>query len=359
MSVQYISKNINNYDYAPGIATYGGQGLPGKTGEPGNCIFFTSFNILSGEDLQDLKNALRENRLPVKNGQIVSRTFQNGDYFFDTSGNIFLLHDIDKFLSYPITSDNYNVYFTLVGKIKSTTDANVLFSQINTTGTNRVSLNQEYTGLDINTTKQSFNEKTDVYAMRVYADNTTNTDGNINVLHMSGFYNYDTQSDLMIYYDPDLNVWHITSECNGKQVPVVIDAEVIVNRDATENLLLDDYSSVITTSTPITSFYNIAKQITYTWNKKKLTLSNGNLIPESLRDYVRAKFVICDKSGTVTHQYITKYKNLLDNKLDFLSNIAGLSISSLSLICDVEVYLKGTEISQYSGNFIYKPVVLM
>jgi hypothetical protein len=40
-----ISKKIYNNEYAPGIATYGINGKQGESGENGNSIFYTSFDI--------------------------------------------------------------------------------------------------------------------------------------------------------------------------------------------------------------------------------------------------------------------------------------------------------------------------
>lgn len=338
MAKQYISKEINNLAYAPGIATYGGTGLPGETGEAGNCIFFTSFNINAGEDLQDFKSALRDNRLPIKNGEAVARTFKNGDYFFDTSGNIYVLYDIDKFLSYPITSDNYSTYLTLVGKIKSTNDANALFSRDIANGTNRVSLNQTFYGVDINTTAFNLNDNTNHYALRIYADNTTNTSNTVEVLHATGFFNYSTQSELKIYYDADLGIWHIATETNGKNIPIVIDSELTVNTQQTDTLL-DDYSSVITTPTPITSFYNYAKDITYTFNKNVLSFSA--LLPVKLQEYTQVKCVTKGANDT-TAQYLVPYSQIIkkDGVLFDSAKVNANNILSISFIHNIEIYLK-------------------
>ena len=58
-----ISRKINNTEYAPGIATYGNSGDNGARGDGGNAIYYTSFNIISGEDLPSFKKAVREQKL--------------------------------------------------------------------------------------------------------------------------------------------------------------------------------------------------------------------------------------------------------------------------------------------------------
>jgi hypothetical protein len=54
-NTKLVSEAINNYNYAPGIATYGAQGIKGSQGEDGNCIFFTTYNIAGNEDLDAFK----------------------------------------------------------------------------------------------------------------------------------------------------------------------------------------------------------------------------------------------------------------------------------------------------------------
>jgi hypothetical protein len=54
-NIKLVSEAINNYNYAPGIATYGAQGIKGESGSDGNCIFFTTYNIVGNEDLDAFK----------------------------------------------------------------------------------------------------------------------------------------------------------------------------------------------------------------------------------------------------------------------------------------------------------------
>jgi len=51
---QLISQKFNNYNYAPGIATYGIDGKTGKSGEDGNNIYFTDYIIDDVEGADDL-----------------------------------------------------------------------------------------------------------------------------------------------------------------------------------------------------------------------------------------------------------------------------------------------------------------
>ena len=50
-----ISQKFNNYNYAPGIATYGVDGKTGITGNDGNNIYFTDCDLINDTDNKNLK----------------------------------------------------------------------------------------------------------------------------------------------------------------------------------------------------------------------------------------------------------------------------------------------------------------
>ena len=63
---QILSQKYNNYDYAPGIATYGIDGKTGQTGEDGNNIYFTDYDIInSTSDLNEMLSKIMSNILPL------------------------------------------------------------------------------------------------------------------------------------------------------------------------------------------------------------------------------------------------------------------------------------------------------
>lgn len=345
------NKKINNFAYAPGIATYGGNGAPGIQGEHGNCIFFTSYNLLSGEDLPDLRDAIKEQRLPIRNGEHltnasasngvvnITRKYQNGDYFFDSTGTIFRLHDIDKLTRFPVLSDNYKVYFTLCGQIKSNNDANALFTI--TANSNKISLNQHYTGLDINNTSQEFpDNNSEDYALRIYGDNVSNKSSLVEILHATPFYNFTDNADLKLYYDGLNNVWHLDSE-----VPIVIDSEIQINDDNKDNINLDEYSSVIISETPITKFYNLAQNISYKIttttdvNKEEyqdLELKGTDDIIKELSEYGDKIYIKVQYSDNT---YVYAYNN---NKITIHRDKKERQDTNnmlISLIYNIEVYI--------------------
>ena len=321
--MQVISEKINNFNYAPGTATYGAEGLHGVQGADGNCIFFTSYNIIGGEDLQAFKQCLRENRLPIRQGKIVPRKFKNGDYFFDRLGNILELTDIDQLMSFPALSNNYNLYFKFVGKIRPAATQDNIFTK--TENSSRISLNSQFTGVDINNSDMDIDnsgEDTN-YALRIISGDITGD--NVEVLHGTAYYNYNKMSDIKFYYDTLNNIWHIDSE-----IPIVIDSEVTVNDDAVDNISLDGYSSVITTNTPITVFYNLAKNITWSYKDGYYIVLNNVTIPDQMKKDVRIKIVTNDGKT------IMKTFQNIGERFTFQTN----TIQTVSLIYNIEVYLE-------------------
>lgn len=322
---------INNYAYAPGIATYGIQGGKGATGEPGNAIFMTTYNIITGEELDDFKQCILDRRLPVRDGTVIPRNYQNGDLFFDTEGNIFRMRDIDRLLSYPITSSNYKQYFLLVGKIKFTNSADRIFSY---TTTGKISLNADYSGLDINNTAADINTElstlSDNYALRILSDNTKSESGIVEVMQLKAFNSYNDMPELNIIYDSNTNSWHLQSD-----IPVIIDQETKINDSNIQTFAIDGYSPVITTETPITNFINICKQIRYKQSQQYLSFTNLSLLPASIQANTTIKYVMQDSPN---HSF-TKMA-------DFVENIKieqNYKVTQVSFINNIECFIKSNK----------------
>ena len=161
------------------------------------------------------------------------------------------------------------------------------------------------------------------YALRIISGDITGD--NIEVLHGTAYYNYNKMSDIKFYYDTLNNIWHIDSE-----IPIVIDSEVTVNNDAVDNISLDGYSSVITTNTPITVFYNLAKNITWSYKDGYYIVLNNVTIPDQMKKDVRIKIVTND-GKTI----IKTFQNI-GERFAFQTN----TIQTVSLIYNIEVYLE-------------------
>lgn len=161
------------------------------------------------------------------------------------------------------------------------------------------------------------------YALRIISGDITGD--NVEVLHGTAYYNYNKMSDIKFYYDTLNNIWHIDSE-----IPIVIDSEVTVNDDAVDNISLDGYSSVITTNTPITVFYNLAKNITWSYKDGYYIVLNNVTIPDQMKKDVRIKIVTNDGKT------IMKTFQNIGERFTFQTN----TIQTVSLIYNIEVYLE-------------------
>lgn len=225
-------------------------------------------------------------------------------------------------MSFPALSNNYNTYFKFVGKIRPAATQDNIFTK--TENSSRISLNSQYAGVDINNSDLDIDNSGDStnYTLRIISGDITGD--NVEVLHGTAYYNYNKMSDIKFYYDTVNNIWHIDSE-----IPIVIDSEVSVNDDADENISLDNYSSIITTKTPITVFYNLAKDITWSYKNGYYVVLNNVNLPDQIKKDARIKVVTSD--GRVL---IKTFQNIGD-RFSFQTN----TIQTISLIYNIEVYL--------------------
>lgn len=252
---QLISQKIHNYNYAPGIATYGVDGKTGDTGVSGNNIFYTNLNIKNVEDFNTIKERIKEKQLPLKNAQIqITRGYINGDYFFDNNGIIWKLKNKDEF------GDTYVSNFSVVGTINITDDDYVTYSD------DRLIINSStYNGFDIvssNDVSANINKNA---ALNIVSD-SIDENNRVQLLQLNSI-NTNSIEDgtTQIYYDNDDNAFHLNSN-----VPIVIDADVKINNDAV-NKEYDNYSTVLTSHDTITYFKSLCDKLTY-----NITTGNDN-----------------------------------------------------------------------------------
>lgn len=343
MSNTKISRKINNTEYAPGIATYGSTGQNGEKGDNGNCIYYTSFNVISGEDLPAFKRAVREQLLPVKDGVHIPRAYQNGDYFFDKFGNLLQLYNIEDLKNHPNLGDNYLRFFTKVGKIKSADSINNIFSTVENSA--RISLNAAFAGLDINSAESDIiDPATENYPLRIVSNNLTGD--NIELVHATAFHNYDKMPDFKIYYDTVLNVWHLNSD-----IPIIIDSEVTVNTDNNELIDIDGYSSIIINDTPITVFYNYCRNIKWAINGSNgIQLFNFPKFPEIMMNNIKVKIFLQNDVSEQTF-FINANDEKWDETMKYTGNFNSTNIKQVSLIYNIEVFIDKVFVpDQYVNN---------
>ena len=144
---EILSQKFNNYDYAPGIATYGIDGKTGETGVDGNIIYYTDYDITGalGDDIYNLQALMQKiniNKVPISSSDIdTERPYKIGDFFIDRNGIIYKLIDIKSGTNY-----NWTEYFEICGKVNITDDWKCFEFPGNN---NRLVLNPRYAGYDI------------------------------------------------------------------------------------------------------------------------------------------------------------------------------------------------------------------
>lgn len=252
--------NWVNYDYAPGLPSYGLPGMQGNAGKNGNCIFYTGFNIYNGtkEDIRQFSDAIMQNKLPVynyNNTSELNRKFQIGDYFFDSRGNIFKLIIDPTTYNFNLNITDYSDVLELCGKINTDSD-NTLLSKIDN---NRVNINNDYTGMDIiiNNTNYTIDNE-NLYNIRVMSD-TADNNGIINFQRFTAITPDGINNNMDILYDSTIDAFKIKSN-----KPIILDGDITV-RNTNKTLGVDPvvygYSRVVTSDNNINNFYNICQHL--------------------------------------------------------------------------------------------------
>ena len=251
-----LSQKFNNYNYAPGIATYGVDGKTGITGNDGNNIYFTDCDLINDTDnknLNDLVELLRGNYLPIKGSTtVITRSYKNDDLFFDQNGIIYKLKDINSLLGSG-TKDVYGRYFGIAGKI-SIADYDGYFNKEN----NRLILNSsDFSGFDI-ITSPNLSTNIDGNAVVNIISNNIDENDNIELVKMQSIDNVDVEDgNLDVYYKTTDNAYYLESN-----MPIVINGNVKINDNA-NNIDYDNYSSVLTSMDPVTYFKHICDNLRY------------------------------------------------------------------------------------------------
>lgn len=365
--------NWVNYDYAPGLPSYGLQGLQGNTGKNGNCIFYTGFNIYNGtqNDIREFCNAIRYNKLPLYNYNTLpklNRNFQIGDYFFDSRGNIFKLLIDPTTYNFNLNITDYSDILELCGKINTDSD-NALLSKIDN---NRVNINNDYTGMDIiiNNTNYTIDNE-NLYNIRVMSD-TADNNGIINFQRFTAITPDGINNNMDILYDSTIDAFKIKSN-----KPIILDGDITV-RNTKKILGVDPtvygYSRVVTSDNNINNFYNICQQLSAITNFKynniiighdtlAIFLNNGtnNNITKLYKDIYSAlnisiTFLVDGKKYNriiplktfkdETYAYTKNFINdfLSSEQLSLLaSDHTKLKVLTVTCIYNIEVYLKINE----------------
>ena len=243
-----ISEKYHNYDYAPGIPTYGIDGKDGKSGMNGISLFVCQHDITNDVGLKEFGKAILQNLDMSLGGAVkINRDYIEGDSFLFTNCEIWKIKDIVELKKIAainqLTTDNFSQYLERVGRINMTTTTDGII----TNGDRLLLDNTRYKGFVINNAGLSNNELPSLEAPFTIMSNDTDNDDNIQFIDLKSIFSNATDSELKIYYDTNTKAYHIYSD-----KPILFDCDLKVSNTTSDEF--DEYSAIITKENNITSF---------------------------------------------------------------------------------------------------------
>lgn len=243
-----ISEKYHNYDYAPGIPTYGIDGKDGKSGMNGISLFVCQHDITNDVGLREFGRAILQNLDMSLGGAVkINRDYIEGDSFLFTNCEIWKIKDIVELKKIAainqLTTDNFSQYLERVGRINMTTTTDGII----TSGDRLLLDNTRYKGFVINNAGLSNNELPSLDAPFTIMSNDTDNDDNIQFIDLKSIFSNATDSELKIYYDTNTKAYHIYSDR-----PILFDCDLKVSNTTSDEF--DEYSAIITKENNITSF---------------------------------------------------------------------------------------------------------
>ena len=243
-----ISEKYHNYDYAPGIPTYGIDGKDGKSGMNGISLFVCQHDITNDDGLEKFGKAILQNLDMSLGGAVkINRDYIDGDSFLFTNCEIWKIKDIVELKKIAainqLTTDNFSQYLERVGRINMTTTTDGII----TNGDRLLLDNTRYKGFVINNAGLSNSELPSIEAPFTIMSNDTDNDDNIQFIDLKSIFSNATDSELKIYYDTNTKAYHIYSDR-----PILFDCDLKVSNTTSDEF--DEYSAIITKENSITSF---------------------------------------------------------------------------------------------------------
>ena len=243
-----ISEKYHNYDYAPGIPTYGIDGKDGKSGMNGISLFVCQHDITNDVGLKEFGKAILQNLDMSLGGAVkINRDYIEGDSFLFTNCEIWKIKDIVELKKIAainqLTTDNFSQYLERVGRINMTTTTDGII----TNGDRLLLDNTRYKGFVINNAGLSNSKLPSLEAPFTIMSNDTDNDDNIQFIDLKSIFSNATDSELKIYYDTNTKAYHIYSD-----KPILFDCDLKVSNTTSDEF--DEYSAIITKENNITSF---------------------------------------------------------------------------------------------------------
>ena len=279
-----ISEKYHNYDYAPGIPTYGIDGKDGKSGMNGISLFVCQHDITNDAGLREFGNAILQNLdMTLGSAVKINRDYIEGDSFLFTNCEIWKIKDIVKLKKIAainqLTTDNFSQYLERVGRINMTTTTDGII----TNGDRLLLDSTRYKGFVINNAGLSNNELPDIEAPFTIMSNDTDNDDNIQFIDLKSIFSNATDSELKIYYDTNTKAYHIYSDR-----PILFDCDLKVSNTTSDEF--DEYSAIITKENNITSFIAFCNGDTDT-DGIRYDISVNSYVQETKPDVVNTDIV--------------------------------------------------------------------
>lgn len=336
-----ISEKYHNYDYAPGIPTYGIDGKDGKSGMNGISLFVCQHDITNDVGLKKFGEAILQNLDMSLGGAVkINRDYIEGDSFLFTNCEIWKIKDIVELKKIAainqLTTDNFSQYLERVGRINMTTTTDGII----TNGDRLLLDNTRYKGFVINNAGLSNNELPDIDAPFTIMSNDTDNDDNIQFIDLKSIFSNATDSELKIYYDTNTKAYHIYSDR-----PILFDCDLKVSNTTSNEF--DEYSAIITKENNITSFIAFCNGDTDT-DGIRYDISVNSYVQETNPDVVNTDIVddgytevdmLDDTDGEVTEDEVVED----DNKITMYKIDVVLTDVADNNYDDINVHFQGIQ----------------
>ena len=336
-----ISEKYHNYDYAPGIPTYGIDGKDGKSGMNGISLFVCQHDITNDVGLKEFGKAILQNLDMSLGGAVkINRDYIEGDSFLFTNCEIWKIKDIVELKKIAainqLTTDNFSQYLERVGRINMTTTTDGII----TIGDRLLLDNTRYKGFVINNAGLSNNELPSLEAPFTIMSNDTDNDDNIQFIDLKSIFSNATDSELKIYYDTNTKAYHIYSDR-----PILFDCDLKVSNTTSDEF--DEYSTIITKENNITSFIAFCNGDTNT-DGIRYDISVNSYVQETNPDVVNTDIVddgytevdmLDDTDGEVTEDEVVEN----DNKITMYKIDVVLTDVADNNYDDINVHFQGIQ----------------
>lgn len=332
-----LSEKIENFKYAPGLATYGIDGKAGAQGLQGNGIFYTNYDLANLTDHDDLKSiiiAILGSKVLIRNTDIeLTRKYINGDNIICTNGKIFKIINIEN---YSVNADlssatAYLDFFEFVGEIGTLSDSDY-FNSVSGESESRLAINaKNYSGFDITDIANDTTADTDSreFGLRIISNNKDKT-GSINFLSLISRSGVSDDNYLNISFDTLTSTFHMKSDC-----PIMLDAEKVEVNAEDETSSYDGYSPVMTSESTMTSFYNSCKHVSCSVSSKNVLTFTFDTNAVTTDDFSSLLCGVYFKDST----HIMKTPEIVSSALSLDSSYIDSSVIAVSFLKNVEVFL--------------------